>query len=49
MKQDMYETGISDHHKIIILVLRKTIAKGKPKTSFIVTIKSLIKILLMKH
>ena len=31
---DVYETGISDHHKMIISVLRKTFAKGKPKTVF---------------
>ena len=27
----MYETGISDHLKIIILVLGETFAKSKPK------------------
>ena len=31
---DVYETDISDHHKIIISVLRKTFAKGKLKTVF---------------
>ena len=30
----MYQTCISDHHKMIISVLRKTFAKGKPKTVF---------------
>ena len=34
MRSDMYETGILDHHKVIISVLRKTFAKGKPKTVF---------------
>ena len=34
MKSDVYETGISDHHKMIISVLRKTFAKGKTKTVF---------------
>ena len=27
----MYETGISDHLKVIILVLGETFAKSKPK------------------
>ena len=30
----MYITGISDHLKIILSVLRKSFAKGKPKTVF---------------
>ena len=34
MKLDVYETGISDLRKMIISVLRKTFAKGKPKTVF---------------
>ena len=34
MRSDVYETGISDHHKMIISVLMKTFAKGKPKTLF---------------
>ena len=35
IKSDVYETGISDHHKkMIYLVLRKTLATGKPKTVF---------------
>ena len=34
MTLDVYETGISDHHKMIISVLRKNFAKGKPKTVF---------------
>ena len=32
MKMDVCETGISDQHKIILSVLRKTFAKGKPET-----------------
>ena len=31
---DVYEAGISDHRKMIIAVLRKTFAKGKPKSVF---------------
>ena len=31
---EVYEIGISDHREVIISVLRKTIAKGKPKNSF---------------
>ena len=34
MRSDVYETGISVHHKMIISVLRKILAKGKPKTVF---------------
>ena len=34
MKSYVYEIGISDHHKMIISVLRKTFAKCKPKTVF---------------
>ena len=34
MRSDVYETGILDHHKMIMSVLRKTFAKGKPKTVF---------------
>ena len=34
MKPDLYETGIWDHLKMIITVLRKTFAKGKEKTVF---------------
>ena len=33
-RSNLYETGISDNHKMIISVLRKTFAKGKPKTVF---------------
>ena len=32
MESDVYETGISDHHKMILSILRKTFAKGEPKT-----------------
>ena len=32
MKSDVYEIDISEHRKMIISVLRKTFAKGKPKT-----------------
>ena len=32
MKSNVYETDISDHRKMIISLLRKTFAKGKPKT-----------------
>ena len=50
IKLDLYEPGISDHHKMIFSILRKTFAKeGKPKTVVIATIKSLIKTLSTKH
>ena len=32
MKCDTCETGPSDHHKMVYSFLRKTFAKGKPKT-----------------
>ena len=32
MRSDVYETGISGNHKMIILLLRKTFAEGKSKT-----------------
>ena len=28
------ETGISDHHKMIMTIFRSTFAKGKPKTFY---------------
>ena len=31
MRSDVYETGTSDHHKMILSILRKTFAKEKPK------------------
>ena len=34
MRSNVYETVISGHHKMIMSVLRKTFAKGKPKTVF---------------
>ena len=34
MRSDVHETGISDHRKMMMSVLRKTFAKGKPKTVF---------------
>ena len=34
MHEDVYETGISDHYKMIISVLWKTFDKGKTKTLF---------------
>ena len=34
MKSDTCETGLSDHHKMVHLFLRKTFAKGKPKTIY---------------
>ena len=34
VKLEVYETGILDHHKMIISVLRKNFAKGKPKTVY---------------
>ena len=34
MRSNVFETGITGHHKIIISILRKTFAKGKPKTAF---------------
>ena len=32
MKTGTHETGLSDHHKMVYSFLRKTSAKGKPKT-----------------
>ena len=32
MKTLTFETGVSDHHKLIGTMLRSTFAKGKPKT-----------------
>ena len=29
-----FETGVSDHHKLIGMMLRSTFAKGKPKKIF---------------
>ena len=34
MKTPTFETGVSDHHKLIGTVLRSTFAKGKPKKMF---------------
>ena len=34
MRSDVHETGILDHQKMIISVLRKTFARAKPKTVF---------------
>ena len=34
MKYDTCETGLSNHHKIVHSFLRKTFAKGKPKTIY---------------
>ena len=34
MKSITLETGISDHHKIIMTILRSTFAKGKPKNFY---------------
>ena len=31
MKSGTYETGLSDHDKMVYSFLRKTFAKGKPK------------------
>ena len=33
-KSDTCETGLSDHHKMVHSFLRKTFAKGKPKTIY---------------
>ena len=33
MKLNVYERGISDHHKMFFLVFRKIFAKGKPNTA----------------
>ena len=49
MKLDVYETNISGQHKIIFLILRKALPKGKPKTASTVAIKIIIKTALMKH
>ena len=34
MKSDVYETGITDHHKIIFPFSKNTFSEGKPKTFF---------------
>ena len=34
MKTLTFETGVSDHHKLISTMLRSTFAKGKPKKMF---------------
>ena len=34
MKSMTLETGISDHHKMIMTIFRSTFAKGKPKTFY---------------
>ena len=34
MKTLTFETGVSDHHKLIGTMLRSTFAKGKPKKKF---------------
>ena len=34
MKSMALETGISDHHKMIMTIFRSTFAKGKPKTFY---------------
>ena len=34
MKPDICEIGLSDHHKMVNSFLRKTVAKGKPKTIY---------------
>lgn len=49
MKLDVYETDISGHNKMIFLILRKTLSKGKPKTASTVAIKIIIKTVSMKH
>ena len=37
-----YETGVSDHQKLIGTMLRSTFAKGEPTKSFIAVTKILI-------
>ena len=34
MKTLTFETGVSDHHKLIGTMLRSTFTKGKPKEMF---------------
>ena len=34
MKSDTYETGLSDHDKMVDSFLRKTFARRKPKTIY---------------
>ena len=34
MKPDICEAGLSDHHKMVYSFLRKTFAKGKPKSIY---------------
>ena len=34
MKSGNRETGLSGHHKMVYSILRKTFAKGKPKTIY---------------
>ena len=33
-KSDTFETGLSDHHKMVYSLSRKTFAKGKPKITY---------------
>ena len=49
MKLNLYEIGISDHLKIIILVLRKTFPTGKSKIVFYRYCKNMIKTSSTKH
>ena len=34
MKSATFETGLSDHHKLITTILRETISKGNSKKNF---------------
>ena len=34
MKTDTFETGLFAHHKLIVMMLRSTFAKGKPNKMF---------------
>ena len=40
MKSHVYQTGVSDHYKMIFSVVRKTFAKGKSKTVFLLRYKN---------
>ena len=41
MKTLTFETGVSDHHKLICTMLRSTFAKRKPKKKFTIATKTL--------
>ena len=42
MNTPTFETGVSDHHKLIGMMLRSTFAKGEPKKYFTAVTNTLI-------